>query len=236
MVYVYGKNQGPNSASDVKSYADLVFQLNPQDIHSDVVALTTAVEYSEITGTQESSGNSNKNGESSDDGLSRVGILMIVIAAMLVLAISYYIYIHWSEREYGDTMFSAGGSVGSDYSQRRTNSRRRQWNKIFKRQQRRYRDYDPEEKSIRHSLEAEVDEHDHDDSLAGENFEDEYGGNDDHVSRVTSSSVGDKSRKSSRSKVSLDLSEMSSHRYHVDDNRSLSTISKSKSLRKVELL
>jgi hypothetical protein len=94
-----------------------------------------------------------------------LGILLVVIGVLVFLAIAYYLYIQWSERKHGDTMFSS-----------RQNSKRRQWIRVFKRHQRnQYKDYDPEERSIRSSLEAEEDfeeEHDEFDTIGDQHIED----------------------------------------------------------------
>ena len=82
-----------------------------------------------------------------------------MIGGLLALAITYYFYIQWSERKLGGTIFS-----------NRQNSKRRHWNRVFKRHQRnQYKDYDPEERSIRSSGEAD------------EEFEDDY---DDYASNI----------------------------------------------------
>jgi hypothetical protein len=146
VVYVYGKHQqGDEAALLVTSYVDQILDTTkPQDIHSELVALHIVDYYSSIDA--QGGGSNSSSSQTNDDsgGLSRLGILLVVIACLLFLAITYYIYIQWRERQVSDTMFSS-----------RQNSNRRQWNKVFKRhQQSHYKDYDPEQKSIRSSLEA----------------------------------------------------------------------------------
>jgi hypothetical protein len=157
VVYVYGRHQGGDEAArNVRSYIDKILKTEKiKEIDPELAAIEPVEEYSSINAAGESDSSSSDD----DDGLSRLGILLIVIASILALAITYYFYIQWSERNLGGTIFSS-----------RQNSKRRQWNRIFKRHQRnQYKDYDPEERSIRSCVEAE------------EEFEDDY---DDYAGNV----------------------------------------------------
>jgi hypothetical protein len=159
---VYGKHQnGDEAAVAVRSYIDQVLKTDTvSDIDTQLAAIESMEEYSSI---DTDGSDSNSSSSNDGDGLSRLGILLVVIGALLALAITYYFYIQWSERKLGGTLFS-----------NRRDSKRRQWNRVFKRHQRnQYKDYDPEERSIRSSVEAEEGE---------EEFEDDYA--DDYASNI----------------------------------------------------
>lgn len=156
---------GDEAAKFVKAQIDKVLVTkNPQGIHNEVASLTPAEQYTSITGTP---GNPIQT-SSSSDGLSRVAILIIIIASMLFIAICYYIYIRWHERKTTKAIYEGDVNI------------------------RPFRDYDEEDRSIRPSpsLEAE-------DMFDGEGFDDEYG-NSDVISRVTRSSRASRSSRGSR--------------------------------------
>lgn len=152
IVDVFGGHQEQGEAALVtKSFIDAVLQpSDPKKIHEEVAAIRLSEAYTTITAN---SGVPIIPAYQEDKGLSRVGILLIVIAFMLVVAITYYFYIQWNERKVGDTLFSNKKTSSSAF-------------------RRSYQDsYDPEERSIRPSpsLEAE-------DVFDGESFDDEYDG------------------------------------------------------------
>lgn len=109
IVYVYGRYQhGENAALTVLSYIERVLNTDdPSNIHSELAAIKKVDEHTQISGTiggnvfEDDNPTSNSG---SDDGLSRVGILLIIIACLLSVAICYYIYIRRSERKTTDTM------------------------------------------------------------------------------------------------------------------------------------
>jgi len=112
VVYVYGKNQNGEEASQVvMSCVDQVLDKSiPQELHSELASIFRVHEYSAL---EDSTNWTHETNETSNDanGLSRLAILTIIIASMLLLAIVYYFYIHLSERNYGNVDFSKEKSV-----------------------------------------------------------------------------------------------------------------------------
>jgi hypothetical protein len=109
-----------------------------------------------------------QSGSSSDDGLSRVAILIIVVSAMLFVAICYYIYIRWHERKIERAILDKNGNILP------------------------FRDCEEEDRSIRPrpGLNAE-------DVFDDESFDDEHM-HGDSVSHVTRSSRASRSSRRSR--------------------------------------
>ena len=106
VVYVYGKNQNKEEASHVvMSCVEQVLDTSmPQELHSELASISSADEYSTIGDNANETGNDT-------NGLSRLDILTIIIASLLFLAIAYYFYIHWSERNYDSTESSKEKSI-----------------------------------------------------------------------------------------------------------------------------
>jgi hypothetical protein len=159
----------------VKSQIDIALQpSDPKTIHKEVASIRLSDDFTAIS----ASSGSPENPVSSDNdkGLSRVGILLIVISSMLIVAIAYYFYIQWNERKMGDTIFSNKKTRSSAF--------RRSYKESFR----------SDVVSIHSSPSFEDD----DIVLHGEDFEDEYGSDDlshaSHISRTTTSSTRVKSQ------------------------------------------
>ena len=116
VVYVYGKHQhGEEASRVVMSYIDQVLDTSvPEKLHSELALISSVDELSIIEGST-IEGNVDRSSipkETNKDvgGLSRLDILLIIISGLIFLAIVYYFYIQWSEREYDDRKSSDVGS------------------------------------------------------------------------------------------------------------------------------
>lgn len=96
---VYGKNQEVEEASTlILSYVnDVLNHSEPRDMHPELSSLSSIDKFY-----------TNQSFDSTDDAtkqLSRLDILLIVISAMIVAAVMYYIYLQRKERRYGGANF-----------------------------------------------------------------------------------------------------------------------------------
>ena len=126
VVYVYGKHQhGEEASRVVMSYIDQVLDTSvPEKLHSELALISSVDELSIIEGsTIEDStieGNADRSSIPKEinngvGGLSRLDILLIIISGLTFLAIVYYFYIQWSEREYDDRKsLDVGSSLKKD--------------------------------------------------------------------------------------------------------------------------
>lgn len=101
VVHLYGRHQNGDEAShNVLSYINEVLNVPvPSDLHSDVASIFGAEEYSTIDGNAK---------ETSSQQLSRFDTLLIIISSLIFLAIVYYLFLQWSERNNNYTQPSTG--------------------------------------------------------------------------------------------------------------------------------
>lgn len=101
VVHLYGRHQNGDEAShNVLSYINEVLSVPvPSDLHSDVASIFGAEEYSNIDGNAK---------ETSAQQLSRFDTLLIIISSLIFLAIVYYLFLQWSERNNNYTQPSTG--------------------------------------------------------------------------------------------------------------------------------
>ena len=104
VLYVYGKHQnGEEASSAIMSYIyEVLNTLEPRDLHSELMVLSSVDKFSIIEGD-------NINRSSSDGQLSRLGTLLIIISGLITVSIIYYIYIQRKERRLFDTTSSVDG-------------------------------------------------------------------------------------------------------------------------------
>ncbi len=97
-VLVYGKNQNEQETSrTIMTYINEVLDNSePHELHSELTLLSRVDKYSEVGGGYTNS------------TISRLDILLIIVSALIVAAIMYYVYIQWNERSYYNPRSSVG--------------------------------------------------------------------------------------------------------------------------------
>ena len=108
-VYVYGRHQdGKDASLQVLSFIEKVLNVvDSTTIHSELLAIKPVKELNKVSGTINGKAFEDNNPGGNDGGLSRTGILLVVIACLLVCAIAYYMYIRYVERKESDTMMAS---------------------------------------------------------------------------------------------------------------------------------
>lgn len=151
-VYVYGRQQeGEDASLKVLTYIDKVLTTDdPTSIHSELAGIKARKEYTKVSGTIGGKYFEDAN-PTSGDGISPVGILLVIIALLLTIAIAYYMYIRWIERKEVDTMI-------------------RQKNNPFHPQK--FIDYEPDQHSLHPSVLGEEEEDEYEDETVYDEDED----------------------------------------------------------------
>mmetsp|Transcript_29109 Transcript_29109/g.32667 ORF Transcript_29109/g.32667 Transcript_29109/m.32667 type:complete len:351 (+) Transcript_29109:169-1221(+) len=116
VVYLYGKHQhGDDASLAVMTHINQVFNTSvPSELHSDLALIFGVDEYSTIDNNMIHSSIPKETINNDVVGLSRLDILLIIISSLIILAITYYFFIQWSERKYDDSKSFASDSYLTD--------------------------------------------------------------------------------------------------------------------------
>lgn len=101
-LYVYGKNQNEQEISrKIMSYVNEVLDTSePRELHPELTVLSRVDKFSEVEGANKL--------DSEKGTMSRLDVLLVIVSAMIVAAMIYYVYIQRNERKFFDPKSAVG--------------------------------------------------------------------------------------------------------------------------------